>query len=97
MVPARFIGTAFVSESDRGELNIGLEMAPETPLYEMNQKVLEAEQIVMKHPEVAKVFSNVGTQSGNALTGNTNTSNLAEISVVMVDKKNVKFRRMNSE
>ncbi len=91
LVPAGFIGTAFVSESDRGELNIGLEMTPETPLYVMNQKVLEAEEMVMKHPEVAKVFSNVGTQSGNALTGNTNTSNLAEISVKMLDKKERKI------
>lgn len=86
LVPAGFIGTAFVAESDRGELNIGLEMAPETPLYEMNQKVLEAEKIVMARPEVVKVFSNVGTQSGNALTGNTSTSNIAELSVKLVDK-----------
>jgi HAE1 family hydrophobic/amphiphilic exporter-1 len=91
LVPAGFIGTAFVAESDRGEINIGLEMAPETPLYEMNQKVLQAEQIVMKHPEVKKVFSNVGTQSGNALTGNTSTSNIAEISVKMVDKNERKI------
>lgn len=91
LVPAGFIGTAFVAESDRGELNIGLEMAPETPLYVMNQKVLEAEEMVMKHPEVAKVFSNVGTQSGNALTGNTNTSNIAEISVKLVDKNERKI------
>jgi len=91
LVPAGFIGTAFVAESDRGELNIGLEMTPETPLYVMNQKVLEAEEMVMKHPEVAKVFSNVGTQSGNALTGNTNTSNIAEISIKLVDKKDRKI------
>lgn len=91
LVPAGFIGTAFVANSDRGELNIGLEMSPETPLYEMNQKVLEAERIVMSHPEVVKVFSNVGTQSGNSLTGNTNTSNIAELSVKMVDKKERKI------
>lgn len=91
LIPAGFIGTAFVANSDRGELNIGLEMSPETPLYEMNQKVLEAERIVMSHPEVVKVFSNVGTQSGNSLTGNTNTSNIAELSVKMVDKKERKI------
>jgi len=86
LVPAGFIGTAFVSPSDRGEMNIALEMAPETPVYKMNQVVLEAEKIVMAHPEVVKVFTNVGTQSGNALTGGTSNSNLAEISVVLVDK-----------
>ncbi|HTF82470.1 MAG TPA: efflux RND transporter permease subunit, partial [Cytophagales bacterium] len=86
LIPAGFIGTAFVSPSDRGELNISLEMAPGTPLAQTNRMVFEAEQKVMSHPEVEKVFSNVGTQSGNALTGNTNTSNIAEISVRLIDK-----------
>lgn len=86
LIPGGFIGTAFVSPSDRGELNISLEMAPGTPLAQTNQMVFEAEKMVMAHPEVEKVFSNVGTQSGNALTGNTATSNIAEISVRMVDK-----------
>lgn len=31
LVPAGFIGTAFVSPSDKGELNIALEMAPKQP------------------------------------------------------------------
>lgn len=91
LVPMGFIGTAFVSPSDRGELNISLEMAPETPIYQMNQKVFDAEKIVLKHPEVTKVFTSVGTQSGNALTGNTSNSNLAELSVVLVDKKDRDF------
>ncbi len=86
LIPAGFIGTAFVSPSDRGELNISLEMEPGTPLYKTNKMVFEAEQMVMAHPEVEKVFSNVGTQSGNALTGNTSTSNIAEIAVRLTDK-----------
>ena len=87
LVPAGFIGTAFVSPSDRGELNISLEMEPGTPLYTTNKMVFEAEQMVMKHAEVEKVFSNVGTQSGNALTGNTSTANIGEIAVKLVDKE----------
>lgn len=86
LIPAGFIGTAFVSPSDRGELIVALEMAPETPLYQTNKMVLEAEKIVMAKPEVTKVFSNVGTQSGNALLGGTSTSNIAEISITLVDK-----------
>lgn len=86
LVPAGFIGTAFVSPSDRGEMNIALEMAQGTPLRKTNEIVFAAEKIVMTHPEVVKVFSNVGTQSGNALTGGTSTSNIAELSVQLVDK-----------
>lgn len=94
LIPAGFIGTAFVSPSDRGELNISLEMAPGTPLAQTNKMVFEAEQMVMTHPEVEKVFSNIGTQSGNALTGNTSTSNIAEISVRLVDKN---LRKVSSD
>jgi HAE1 family hydrophobic/amphiphilic exporter-1 len=94
LVPAGFIGTGFVSPSDRGELIVALEMAPETPLYQTNKMVFEAEEIVMKHPEVEKIFTNVGTQSGNALVGGSSTSNIAEISVMLVDKKD---RKMTSD
>lgn len=91
LVPAGFIGTAFVSPSDRGEMNISLEMAPGTPLRKTNEMVFQAEKIAMAHPEVVKVFSNVGTQSGNALTGNTSTTNIAELSVQLVDKNKRKI------
>lgn len=91
LVPAGFIGTAFISPSDRGEMNISLEMAPGTPLRKTNEMVFAAEKIVMSHAEVIKVFSNVGTQSGNALTGNSSTSNIAEISVQLVDKNKRKI------
>jgi HAE1 family hydrophobic/amphiphilic exporter-1 len=87
LVPAGFIGTAFISPSDKGELNIALELAPGTSLKETNLKVLQAEKLVMNHPEITKIFSNVGTQSGNSLTGGTSTSNIAEIAIQLVDKK----------
>jgi HAE1 family hydrophobic/amphiphilic exporter-1 len=86
LVPAGFIGSAFVSPSDRGELNISLELAPETPLSQTNKAMYEAERMLMAHPEVLNIFSNVGTQSGNALTGNTSTANIGEIAVRLIDK-----------
>lgn len=86
LVPTGFIGTAFMSPSDRGEISIALEMAPETPLYKMNLYMQKAEQIVLNQPEVQKVFTNVGVQSGNALTGGTSTSNIGELAVTLVDK-----------
>lgn len=86
LIPAGFIGTTFVNQGDRGEINIALEMDAQTSLYETNQMVMRAEQIVMNQPEVVTVFSSVGTQSGNALTGGTATENIAELSVRLTDK-----------
>ncbi len=91
LIPAGFIGTGFVKEGDRGELIIALEMAPETPIYQMNQATLKAEQIVMANKDVVKVFANVGTQSGNSLIGNTSNSNLAELAVTLTDKNERNF------
>ncbi len=87
LIPAGFVGTTFIPASDRGELNIQIDMASETPLKETNQAVAKVEEIVMAHPEVADVFSNVGTQQGASfgVSGSSN-SNLAEITVVLVDK-----------
>lgn len=86
LIPAGFVGTAFMSPSDRGEVNVSLEMAPETPITQMNQAALKAERIAMSHPEVVKVFTNVGTQSGNILIGNSSNSNIGELAITLVDK-----------
>lgn len=91
LIRAGFIGTAFISPSDRGEMNIGLEVAEGTPLRKTNELVLAAEQIVMNHPEVIKVFTNVGTQSGTVISGNRSTSNIAELSVQLTDKSQRKI------
>lgn len=91
LIPTGFIGTAFITPSDRGEMNVSLELATGTPLRKTNEVVFEAEKIVMAHPEVVKVFANVGTQSGNALTGNSSNSHIAELSVQLVDKKQRKI------
>ncbi|HWK06980.1 MAG TPA: efflux RND transporter permease subunit [Puia sp.] len=88
LIPAGFVGSTFIPTSDRGELNIQLDMASETPLKETNQAVAKVEKIVMSHPEAENVFSNVGTQQGASLgASGSNNSNLAEISVMLVDKK----------
>ena len=84
LVPAGFIGTAFVSESDKGELNVSLELAAGSSLKETNITLMKAEEIALSHPEVDKVFTSVGSQSGNLATGNTSTSNLGELAIMMV-------------
>jgi HAE1 family hydrophobic/amphiphilic exporter-1 len=89
-----FIGFAFISAGDRGEFAIKVELAPETPLYQTNLKVKQIESILLAQPEVIKVFTNVGTQSGAMGGGGASNSNLAEVTVTLVDKSE---RKMSSD
>jgi len=103
LIPAGFVGTEFIPQSDRGELNIQIDLSGNTPLKETNSKIAQIEKIIMKHPEVVNVFSNVGTQSGAAMGANASSnSNLAEISIMLtdVDKRKIstsEFGRMIRE
>ncbi len=45
-----FIGTSFISPSDRGELNIRLELAPQTSLYETNMLTQKVEKLLFEQP-----------------------------------------------
>jgi HAE1 family hydrophobic/amphiphilic exporter-1 len=85
-----FIGSSFAGSSDRGEIAVQLEMAPQTPLSETNLMTKKVEQLILSKPEVDKVFANVGTQTGAAGTGSSN-SNISEISVVLVAKEKRKL------
>ncbi|GAB3316265.1 efflux RND transporter permease subunit [Larkinella ripae] len=85
LVPAGFIGGAFMPQSDQGEMAVNLELAPTASIYQTNAVAQQAEQIIMKHAEVTNVFTNVGyTSSGIATSSN---SNIADLNVKLVDKK----------
>ncbi|MET4137887.1 efflux RND transporter permease subunit [Pedobacter sp. UYP1] len=85
LVPFGFIGAAFIPSADQGELMINLELAPSTTLYQTNMITQQAEKLIMKEKVVTNVFSSIGFTSGS-VAGTTNNSNLAEITVSMVDK-----------
>ncbi|MBZ9631581.1 efflux RND transporter permease subunit [Salegentibacter sp. LM13S] len=86
LIPIGFVGTEFIPTSDRGELNIQIDLAGNTPLNKTNEKVAQIESIILKHPEVVNVFSKVGTQSGAGMGANSSSnSNLAEISIQLID------------
>ncbi|WP_247236701.1 efflux RND transporter permease subunit [Telluribacter sp. SYSU D00476] len=85
LVPAGFIGAAFMSQSDQGEMSVQVELAPTASIYQTNAVAQRAEQIIMKHPEVVNVFSNIGyTSSGISTASN---SNIADLNVKLNDKK----------
>ncbi|RZJ87362.1 MAG: efflux RND transporter permease subunit, partial [Chryseobacterium sp.] len=86
LIPFGFIGAAFMPTQDQAEMMINLELAPTASIYQTNMLTREAEELIMKEPEVVKVFSSIGFVSGS-VAGTSNNSNLAEITISMVDKK----------
>ncbi|GAB4025250.1 efflux RND transporter permease subunit [Spirosoma gilvum] len=85
LVPAGFIGAAFMPQSDQGEMSVQLELAPTASIYQTNSVSQRAEQLILKHPEVTNVFTNVGyTSSGIATSSN---SNIVDLNVKLIDKK----------
>ncbi|GGM74038.1 multidrug ABC transporter [Dyadobacter beijingensis] len=85
LVPGGFVGAAFMQQSDRGELNVSIELAPTASVYQTNQVAQRVEKILLGKPEVTKVFTNVGYSSTGL--GTTSNSNIADLTVQLVDKK----------
>ncbi|MGG7662298.1 efflux RND transporter permease subunit [Dyadobacter sp. BHUBP1] len=85
LVPGGFVGAAFMQQSDRGELNVSIELAPTASVYQTNQVAQRVEKLLLAKPEVTKVFTNVGYSSTGL--GTTSNSNIADLTVQLVDKK----------
>jgi len=91
LIPFGFIGASFIGNADMGEMSVKLDLAPEATIEETNAVVGKVEKILLAYPEVEKVYSNVGTQSGEMGAGVGSTSNLAEINVSLVGKNDRSF------
>lgn len=85
-----FIGASFIPSGDQGELMINLELNPSSSIYQTNMVTQEVEKIVMKRPEVDKVFSSIGFITGG-VAGSGNNANRAELTVTLkgVDERNM--------
>lgn len=79
-----FIGGAFISQGDQGEMVVKLELDANASVYQTNMVTQQAEKMLMEQPEVTTVFSNIGYSSTGL--GGTNNSNYAEINVKLTDK-----------
>jgi len=84
-----FVGSAFVSPSDRGELSIHLELAPQTTVYQTNLLTQQVEKLLFKQPEVVNVFSNIGYSSNGTATSS--NGNIADINVSLTERKERKI------
>lgn len=84
-----FIGTEFIPNVDRGEIVFTIETAPGSTLEYTNQISLEVEKLLRKHPEVEKIYSNVGFSSEGIL--GQFQSNSTQITAFLVDKNKRKI------
>ena len=82
LFPLGLIGFEFISQTDRGEFAVTLEMPPGTPLEKTNKISQEVEQMIGSLPEVKKIYANVGA-SNEGLIGFAN-SNATEITVFLL-------------
>jgi len=79
-----FIGTEFMTQADRGEFAVALELAPGTTLDQTNIISEQVEKMISTMPEVEKIYANVGA-SNEGIIGFA-TSNNTEITVTLVPK-----------
>jgi HAE1 family hydrophobic/amphiphilic exporter-1 len=93
LVPLGFIGAAFIPKADQSNLVLNMETGPTATIYRTNMLVRQAEEILLKQPEVEKVFSSIGFVSGS-VSGTSNNNNLAELTLTLVGPKK---RNMTAE
>jgi len=83
--PLGFIGNEFITQSDRGEFTVTLELPPGSTIENTNFVTQRVERAIAGLPEVAKVFTNVGVSS-EGLLGQTSTNN-SELNVTLVPRE----------
>lgn len=86
LVGMGLIGAAFSKDGDKGEFVIKIEGEPQNTLRQTSLLTQKIEGILKKHPEVIKIFSNVGYTSSDLGTGGTSQYK-GEITVNLVPKE----------
>jgi len=85
LVSKGYIQTEFMSNGDRGEFIMMIELDKNATLEETTKMCAKVEQQLKSHPEVELVYTKVGSQGGSMSV--VETPYTAEISVKMVDQK----------
>jgi len=85
LVGMGLVGTAFMNDGDQGEFMVKLEGEQQNTVYQTTQLTQKVEYLLLKKPEVVKVFSNIGYSSSDfgTLSG---VNNKSEITVNLVPK-----------
>ncbi len=85
LIPTGFIGAEFMTQTDRGEFAVTLEMPLGYTLDHTNYVTQKVENYIRKIPQVKKLFVNVGA-SNEGLIGQY-SDNVAELNVTLVPKE----------
>jgi HAE1 family hydrophobic/amphiphilic exporter-1 len=80
-----YIGFEFITQSDRGEFSVTLELPPGATLEQTNEVTSRVEHAVLSMPEVKKAFVNVGVSSEGLIGQSANNS--SEINIALVPKE----------
>jgi len=83
LVATGAVGSEFMTQIDRGEFNVNLELPERVTLEENNATVLDIERALNARPEVQHVYSKVGYDSSTMTTSNYKS----QIAVTLVPKK----------
>ena len=86
LVGMGLVGTAFMNDGDQGEFIVKLEGEPQNTVYQTTQLTQKVEELLLKKPEVVKVYSNIGYSSSDFGSGS-GVSNKSEITVNLVSKE----------
>lgn len=77
------VGMEFMAKSDRGNMSVGITMAPGTSLEETNKVMTKVEEILKTYPEVEKISTAIGSEGTGSSTG----VNEGSIIITLKDKK----------
>jgi HAE1 family hydrophobic/amphiphilic exporter-1 len=85
LVPLGFIGTEFMTDSDRGEFAVNLDMPLGTTMEKTDQAIARVEKIVAGMPEVERYLSTIGKQQSQ--WKNAEQSNLGQVQIKLTEKR----------
>ncbi len=84
LIPSGFIGTEFMTQSDRGEFAVTVELPPGSTLDNTNKISHKIESQIVQIPEVQKIFANIGVSNEGMLGSFSN--NVTEINVTLIPR-----------
>ena len=79
------IGIEFMSEEDRGEISVSIELPQRMTLNQTSEVAKNAEKILFNIPEIERIFTNDGASSSGFSTQSSN--NNSEMSITLVKKR----------
>jgi HAE1 family hydrophobic/amphiphilic exporter-1 len=92
-IPLGLIGTEFLSDPDRGDFAVNIDLPLGTTIEKTDQAIKKIEQIIASVPEVQRYLSTVGRQQTQWKTAE--QSNVGQVQVKLIDK--LKRRRGTKE